>query len=176
MQLKRFHERRQDPLKQWKLSEVNLASLNKYDDYTQAEIEMFRFTHTAISPWIIIRANDQRRARLETIRHVLLRVDYEGRDLKAIGERDPLIIGSGPELCRKASLTIAVSVRSRSPHQQDGRTGDRRGSSNFASVCQSRSAETREDEARPQPCDESSQRARNPECRPRPLKNQPCHP
>ncbi len=97
MQLKRFYERAQNPLKQWKLSGVDLASLNKYDDYTKAEIEMFRFTHTAISPWIVVRANDQRRARLETIRHVLLSIDYEGRDLAAIGEHDPLIIGSGPE-------------------------------------------------------------------------------
>jgi polyphosphate kinase 2 len=96
MQLVRFHERRQDPLKQWKLSDVDLASLNKYDDYTRAEIEMFRFTNTAISPWIVVRANDQRRARIETIRHVLLAVDYEGRDLSAIGEHDPQIIGLGP--------------------------------------------------------------------------------
>jgi polyphosphate kinase 2 len=97
MQLKRFHERRHDPLKQWKLSDIDLASLTKYDDYTAAEIEMFRFTHTAISPWIIVRANDQRRARLETIRHVLLAIDYEGRDLAAIGAPDPLIIGLGPQ-------------------------------------------------------------------------------
>jgi polyphosphate kinase 2 len=97
MQLKRFHERAQNPLKQWKLSSVDLASLARYDDYTKAEIEMFRFTHTAISPWIVVRANDQRRARLETIRHVLLAIDYEGRDMNAIGEHDPLIIGSGPE-------------------------------------------------------------------------------
>ena len=97
MQIERFHERAQDPLKQWKLSPVDLASLNRYDDYTRAEIEMFRFTHTAISPWIVVRANDQRRARLETIRHVLLAIDYEGRDLDAIGTHDPLIIGSGPE-------------------------------------------------------------------------------
>jgi polyphosphate kinase 2 len=98
MQLQRFYERAQDPLKQWKLSPVDLASLTKYDDYTKAEIEMFRFTDTAMSPWIVVRANDQRRARLETIRHVLLAVDYDGRDLKAIGEPDPLIIGLGPEL------------------------------------------------------------------------------
>ena len=96
MQLARFHERAQDPLKQWKLSPVDLASLNRYDDYTRAETEMFRFTHTAISPWIVVRANDQRRARLETIRHVLLSIEYEGRDLDAIGKHDPLIIGYGP--------------------------------------------------------------------------------
>jgi polyphosphate kinase 2 len=97
MQLKRFYERAKDPLKQWKLSSVDLASLDKYDDYTRAEIEMFRFTNTAIAPWTVVRANDQRRARLETIRHVLLSIEYEGRDLKAIGKHDPLIIGSGPE-------------------------------------------------------------------------------
>ncbi len=96
MQLERFHERAQDPLKQWKLSPVDLASLNRYDDYTRAETEMFRFTHTAISPWIVVRANDQRRARLETIRHILLSIEYGGRDLDAIGKHDPLIIGSGP--------------------------------------------------------------------------------
>jgi len=94
MQLKRFHERRQDPLKQWKLSDIDIASLAKYDDYTLAEVEMFRFTNTVIAPWTVVRANDQRRARLETIRHVLLAVEYEGRDLPAIGEPDPEIIFS----------------------------------------------------------------------------------
>lgn len=97
MQLLRFHERAQDPLKQWKLSPVDLASLSRYDAYTHAEIEMFRFTHTAIAPWTVVRANDQRRARLETIRHVLLSIDYDGRDLDAIGTHDPKIIGSGPD-------------------------------------------------------------------------------
>lgn len=97
MQIKRFHERRHDPLKQWKLSDVDLAALNKYDAYSEAQIEMFRFTHTAIAPWSVIRANDQRRARLEAIRLILLAVDYEGRDLKAIGQIDPQIVGSGPK-------------------------------------------------------------------------------
>lgn len=97
MQLKRFHQRRHDPLKQWKLSDVDIAALDKFDAYSQAQADMFRFTHTAIAPWLVVRANDQRRARLETIRAVLLAVDYEGRDLKAIGKPDPLIIGAGPE-------------------------------------------------------------------------------
>jgi hypothetical protein len=74
-----------------------LAALSRYDDYTRAEIEMFRFTHTATAPWVVVRANDQRRARIETIRHVLLAVDYDGRDLDAIGAHDRQIIGSGPE-------------------------------------------------------------------------------
>jgi polyphosphate kinase 2 len=92
MQLQRFHERKQNPLKQWKLSDVDIAALSKYDDYTIAEVEMFRFTNTIIAPWTVVRANDQRRARIETIRHVLLAVDYEGRDLSVIGEPDPKII------------------------------------------------------------------------------------
>jgi polyphosphate kinase len=97
MQLKRFHQRRHDPLKLWKLSDVDLAALDKWDAYSEAQVEMFRFTHTAIAPWLVIRANDQRRARLESIRAVLLAIDYEGRDLKAIGKPDPLIVGAGPE-------------------------------------------------------------------------------
>jgi len=97
MQLKRFHERRQDPLKQWKLTDIDLAALAKYDEYSQAEVEMFRFTSTTIAPWFAVRANDQRRARIETIRHVLLAIDYEGRDTKAIGEVDPKIVGHGHE-------------------------------------------------------------------------------
>ncbi|MGQ0455627.1 MAG: polyphosphate kinase 2 [Hyphomicrobium sp.] len=97
MQIQRFHERRHDPLKQWKLSDVDLAALNKYDEYSEAQVEMFRFTHTTIAPWSVVRANDQRRARLETIRSVLLAIPYEGRDLDAVGKIDPQIVGAGPE-------------------------------------------------------------------------------
>ncbi|MFN0217290.1 MAG: polyphosphate kinase 2 [Hyphomicrobium sp.] len=97
MQIKRFHERWHDPLKQWKLSDVDLAALTKYDAYSEAQVEMFRFTHTTIAPWTVVRANDQRRARLETIRSVLSAINYDGRDLDAIGAVDPQIVGAGPE-------------------------------------------------------------------------------
>ncbi len=96
MQLKRFHERRHDPLKQWKLSDIDIAALNKYEAYSKAQADMFRFTHTTIAPWIVIRANDQRRARLEAIRVVLSAIDYESKDAKAIGQVDAKIVGSGP--------------------------------------------------------------------------------
>ena len=96
MQLKRFHERRHDPLKRWKLSAIDLAAIAKWDDYTRAQAEMFRFTHTASCPWTVVRANDQRRARLESIRTVLSALDYEGKDRKAVGKPDPLIVSSGP--------------------------------------------------------------------------------
>ncbi len=101
MQIKRFHERRHDPLKTWKLSDVDIAALDKWDDYSKAHADMFRFTHTAISPWTLVRANDQRRARLEVIRAVLLATDYEGKDLKAIGAADAAIIGPAAALFPK---------------------------------------------------------------------------
>jgi polyphosphate kinase len=96
MQLVRFHERRHDPLKRWKLSAIDLAAIAKWDDYTRAQAEMFRFTHTASCPWTVVRANDQRRARLESIRTVLNALDYQGKDRNAVGKPDSLIVGSGP--------------------------------------------------------------------------------
>jgi polyphosphate kinase 2 len=97
MQLKRFHQRRHDPIKQWKLTDIDLKAIYKWDDYTNAQFEMFRFTHTATSPWTIVHANDQRRARLETIRVILSAFDYKGKDKKAVGSIDTKIVGSGPE-------------------------------------------------------------------------------
>ncbi|PPD29527.1 MAG: polyphosphate kinase 2 [Hyphomicrobium sp.] len=96
-QLKRFHERRHDPLKQWKLTDIDLAAMTKWDDYSKAQHDLFRFTHTATSPWTVIRANDQRRARLEAIRVILSTLDYEGKDPRIVAAPDPRIVGSGPE-------------------------------------------------------------------------------
>lgn len=97
MQLMRFHERRHDPLKRWKITDIDLAAMAKWDDYTKAKEEMFRFTHTAVAPWTVILANDQRRARLEAIRQVLLCIDYTGKDTKVVGTADGRIVGTGPE-------------------------------------------------------------------------------
>ena len=93
-QLERFHERRHDPLKQWKLSDIDLAALTKWDAYTKAQHDMFRFTHTPTAPWTAIRANDQRRARLECIRLVLSAFDYDDKDTDAVGAIDPKLTGS----------------------------------------------------------------------------------
>jgi polyphosphate kinase 2 len=96
MQLERFHERRHDPFKQWKVTEIDLAAIHKWDDYTRAEADMFRFTNTAIVPWMNIHANDQRRARLESMRVVLSAIDYTGKDRDAVGTLDDKIVGVGP--------------------------------------------------------------------------------
>jgi polyphosphate kinase 2 len=95
MQLKRFHERRHDPFKQWKVTEIDRAAIGKYDDYTRAEADMLRSTHTAESPWTVINANDQRRARLEAMRVILTALDYDGKDRGAVGALDPKITKSG---------------------------------------------------------------------------------
>lgn len=96
-QLKRLHTRHHDPLKQWKLSPIDIKGLGKWDDYTAAQTEMFRSTHTQTAPWTVVRANDKYRARINAIRHVLSMLDYDGKDKKAVGKPDPLIVGVGPE-------------------------------------------------------------------------------
>jgi polyphosphate kinase 2 len=98
MQLRRFHERRHDPLKRWKITDIDLAAMARWDDYTRAKEEMFRFTHTAVTPWTVILANDQRRARLEAIRLVLCAMDYAGKDGRVVGAPDARIVGSGAEM------------------------------------------------------------------------------
>jgi polyphosphate kinase len=98
MQLKRFHRRRHDPLRRWKITEIDLAAMAKWDDYTKAKEDMFRFTHTAASPWTVIRANDKRRTRLEAIRSVLYALDYDGKSEALVGKPDAQIVGSRPDL------------------------------------------------------------------------------
>lgn len=100
MQLKRFHDRRHDPLKHWKLSPMDIASLDKWDDYTNNRNLMLTKTHTQETPWTILRSNDKRRARLNAIRHVLQNLDYPGKDRKAIGDIDPLVLGAGPDFLK----------------------------------------------------------------------------
>ncbi|TZG37936.1 polyphosphate kinase 2 [Agrobacterium sp. B1(2019)] len=99
-QIERFHDRRHSPLKCWKLSDMDIAALTKWDDYTQKRDEMLANTHTDDAPWTVVRANDKRRARVNLIRHILLALDYEGKDKKAIGEIDDKIVGSGPDFIK----------------------------------------------------------------------------
>ena len=94
-QLKRLHQRRHSPLKRWKLSDMDLAAIEKWDAYTEAQSDLFRFTHTTTCPWTVVRANDQRRARLEAIRSVLATIDYDNKDADVVGVPDPQIVGSG---------------------------------------------------------------------------------
>lgn len=96
MQLKRFHDRRHNPLKSWKLSPIDLKALDKWQDYTNVRDDMLMATHSAHAPWTIVRSNDKRRARINAIRHVLTRVPYKGKNNEAIGKIDDKIVGDGP--------------------------------------------------------------------------------
>ncbi len=101
-QLRRFIERRLDPVKQWKLSPIDLASLDKWDAYTEAKEAMFFFTDLPDSPWTVVKSNDKKRARIEAMRYVLARVPYEGKDDNLVGQPDPLIVGPAPLLYESA--------------------------------------------------------------------------
>jgi polyphosphate kinase 2 len=92
-QRRRFKERKIHPLKQWKLSPVDLASLDKWDAYTEAKEVMFAQTDTADAPWTVIRSDCKKRARLNAMRFVLHKMPYANRDLAAIGAVDPLVVG-----------------------------------------------------------------------------------
>ena len=94
-QIKRFHDRRHEPLKIWKLSPNDVKALGRWDDYTEARDRMLEATHTGHAPWTVIRANDKRRARLNAIRVLLHAIPYEGKNQKAIGEIDQKIVGEG---------------------------------------------------------------------------------
>jgi len=96
-QLRRFLQRESDPLKQWKLSWIDVEGLSRWDDYSAAISETLERTHTQVSPWTVIRSDDKRRARLAALRHVLSHIDYNRKDAKALGGQDASIC-AGPEI------------------------------------------------------------------------------
>jgi polyphosphate kinase 2 (PPK2 family) len=96
-QLRRFLDREKDPLKQWKLSRIDVEGLAKWDAYSDAIGETLAIGHTVHAPWTVIRSDDKRRARLAVIRAILAPVDYDGKDEKIVGRPDPRICG-GPEM------------------------------------------------------------------------------
>ena len=92
-QRRRFKEREGHPLKQWKLSPIDKASLDKWDDYTRAKEQMFFETDTADSPWTVVKSDCKKRARLNAMRYVLHKLPYNGKALDQVGKLDPLIVG-----------------------------------------------------------------------------------
>ncbi|MBV6635927.1 MAG: polyphosphate kinase 2, partial [Mameliella sp.] len=96
-QLRRFMKRENDPLKQWKLSRIDVEGLARWDAYSAAIQETLTRSHTATAPWTVVRSDDKKRARLAAIRHVLTHLDYARKDVKALGATDSRILG-GPEI------------------------------------------------------------------------------
>lgn len=109
-QLRRFKERQINPLKRWKLSPVDIASIDKWDDYTHAMEAMFRASDSLDAPWTVIRNEDKRRGRLNAIRVLLQSVEYDGRNLAHIGQIDPLIVGRAAMLLPNTAQALFTSA------------------------------------------------------------------
>jgi polyphosphate kinase 2 len=109
-QLVRFKARETDPLKMWKLSPIDKASLDLWDDYTEAKEAMFFYTDTADAPWVIVKSDDKKRARLNCMRHFLSSVDYPGKDTEVVGTFDPLIVGRAAQVLGRASGILETAL------------------------------------------------------------------
>ncbi|WP_036231011.1 polyphosphate kinase 2 [Marinobacterium jannaschii] len=97
-QFRRFQARRTDPLKQWKLSPIDLASLDKWDNYTEAKESMFFYTDTADAPWTVIKSNDKKRARINAMRYILSSMPYPNKNPELDITPDPLIVGNARDV------------------------------------------------------------------------------
>jgi polyphosphate kinase 2 len=109
-QRKRFESRKSDPLKQWKLSPVDQASIDKWDDYTEAKEAMFFYTDTADAPWTIIKSDDKKRARLNCMRHFLSTLNYDDKDFESVGEPDPFIVTSSDHAIARSEHILGKSL------------------------------------------------------------------
>jgi polyphosphate kinase 2 len=109
-QRRRFQARETDPLKQWKLSPVDRASLDKWDDYTEAKEAMFFYTDTADSPWTIVKSDDKKRARLACMQHFLTSLPYPTKDRNIVTGPDPLIVGASAQVIAADTHIIGKTV------------------------------------------------------------------
>jgi len=106
----RFASRETDPLKHWKLSPIDRASLDKWEDYTEAKEAMFFYTDTADAPWTVVKSNDKKRARLNCMLHFLHSLDYPGKDPKVAHAPDPLIVSTAQHVLHKSDHILGKSL------------------------------------------------------------------
>lgn len=109
-QRNRFDARKTDPLKRWKLSPIDEASLDKWEDYTEAKEAMFFYTDTADAPWTIIKSNDKKRARINCMLHFLNSLDYPGKDTSIVHAPDPLIVGNAQHVVHNSDHILGSSL------------------------------------------------------------------
>ena len=93
----RFAIRRVDPLRHWKFSDTDMESIHRWQDYTATKEEMFLVTDTDYAPWIVVKSNDKKRGRINAMRHLLSKFDYDDKDEEVVGEPDPQIVGRALE-------------------------------------------------------------------------------
>jgi polyphosphate kinase 2 len=114
VQRERFDSRKNDPLKQWKLSPIDEASMHKWDDYTEAKEAMFFYTDTADAPWTIIKSNDKKRARLNAMQHLLHSLPYSEKDARIVKVPDSLIVGSSVHVVNSSEHILGKSIHPKS--------------------------------------------------------------
>jgi len=108
-QFRRFQGRQHDPLKQWKLSPIDMASLDKWENYTEAKEAMFFYTDTADAPWTVVKSDCKKRARLNAMRFILNKLDYPNKDNKVVTPPDPRIVGSAKDIYEKGEHYLESS-------------------------------------------------------------------
>ena len=115
-QKRRFDSRATDPLKQWKLSPIDKASLDKWDDYTEAKEAMFFYTDTKDAPWTVVKSNDKKRARLNCMRHFLSTLDYPGKDTAIALPPEPEIVNSATTVLHRAGHILGTALHPDTRH------------------------------------------------------------
>ncbi|MCP5088131.1 MAG: polyphosphate kinase 2 [Rhodobacteraceae bacterium] len=109
-QIRRFESRKADPLKRWKLSPIDQASLSKWGDYTEAKEAMFFYSDTADAPWTIIKSNDKKRARINCMKHFLAGLNYPDKNPAIVGLPDPLIVGHANHVIHNSEHILGASM------------------------------------------------------------------
>ena len=108
-QLRRFISRRDDPLKHWKLSPIDIQSLDKWEEYTAAKNAMFFHTDTGDAPWVVIKSDDKKRARINCLRHFLYNLPYPEKNTEVVVPPDPLLVGSATDV-KEAAESGAIQI------------------------------------------------------------------
>lgn len=109
-QARRFESRETDPLKRWKLSPIDKASLDKWEDYTEAKEAMFFYTDTADAPWTVVKSDDKKRARLACMLHFLHSLDYPGKDTHLVQQPDPLLVGKADHVIHRSEHILGKAL------------------------------------------------------------------
>jgi polyphosphate kinase 2 len=106
----RFEKRKTSPLKQWKLSPIDIESLDKWDDYTEAKEAMFFYTNTADAPWTVVKSDDKRRARVNCMKHFLNSLDYPDKNEHIVKAPDPLVVGKAATVIENDEHILAKTL------------------------------------------------------------------
>jgi polyphosphate kinase len=122
-QMRRFISRRVDPLKQWKLSPLDIRSLDRWDDYSEAKTAMFSHTDTSDAPWVVIKSDDKKRARINCIRHFLSSLDYPDRDAEVACAPAPLLVASAAKVVEEAERVLPAIEKQLAEARREAKNG-----------------------------------------------------